>query len=482
MKNKILDFVFFDGTNVELLKRRIKHTSNHVDKTIILFPSKTYDGLSRDIRLIDSCIDDNIRPLLINNNSSGSYNEWISSVMEQGFNIVIDELFVNFTDIFLFSSCNEFPDLSKNILDLLNRGPLTLRMDWIIENTPLKSKDKWMGTIVFNRSQSTVTKNIITILQSTKNDMFSFRYNIIDNGYFLQSNSEEIVTNFISTDHRGIKLKNRFEVSEMELSANTKKLRDRKIIDCFIFNNEIDLLKQRLKLLNGVVDHFVLVESTQTHSGINKVTHFDEVKSEFSEFLDKIEHIIVDLPNEFLYDPTESDVEEYLKINWFRENYHRNEILRGLYNLDLIDHDIILISDVDEIPDPSKLDKFINSIPVGEFRIQTQKWFCWDLNRSYNLTWPGTAGIRWIDLKKTTPQIVRSKRYDDQYKNNTELFGWHCSWFGGKELVKNKLESFAHQELKNITIEDIENKMTMNLDIHGQMLLVNNDGYNPEFI
>jgi beta-1,4-mannosyl-glycoprotein beta-1,4-N-acetylglucosaminyltransferase len=355
-------------------------------------------------------------------------------------------------------------------------------MDWIIENTSLKSKDKWMGTIVFNRSQSTVTKNIITILQSTKNDMFSFRYNTINNGHFLQSDSEEIVTNFTSTDHRGIKLKNRFEISEMELSTDTKKLRDRKIIDCFIFNNEIDLLKQRFELLNGVVDHFVLVEAKQTHSGINKVTHFDEVKSEFSKFLDKIEHIIVDLPNEFLYDPTESDVEEYLKINWFRENYHRNEILRGLYNLDLIDHDIILISDIDEIPDPSKLNKFISSIPVGEFRIQTQKWFCWDLDRLYNLTWPGTAGIRWIDLKKTTPQIIRSQRYDNQYKNNSELFGWHCSWFGGVNQIMSKLSSFAHQELKEITIGDIENKMTMNLDIHGQVLLDNNDGYDPEFI
>ena len=34
---------------------------------------------------------------------------------------------------------------------------------------------------------------------------------------------------------------------------------------------------------------------------------------------------------------------------------------------------------------------------------------------------------------------------NDQYQNNTELFGWHCSWFGGKELVKNKLESLKEE-------------------------------------
>ena len=112
-------------------------------------------------------------------------------------------------------------------------------------------------------------------------------------------------------------LKNRFEFYNSELFPTNGKLRDKKIIDCFIFNNEIDLLKQRIRLLDGVVDHFVLIESNQTHSGINKTAYFEEVKSEFSEVLHKIEHIIVDLPNEFLYEPTESDVEDHLKINWF---------------------------------------------------------------------------------------------------------------------------------------------------------------------
>jgi hypothetical protein len=187
MKNKILDFIFFDGTNIDLLKRRIKHTSNHVDQTIILFPSKTYEGLDRDIMSIDSCIGVNIRSLLINNNSDGSYNEWVASIMEHGFNTIVEELFLNFTDIFIFSSYNEFPNLSENILGMLGRGPLILRMDWLVENAPLKSKDKWVGSIIFNRSQHAVTNKIIKILQSTKNDVFSFRYNIIDNGYFFQS-------------------------------------------------------------------------------------------------------------------------------------------------------------------------------------------------------------------------------------------------------------------------------------------------------
>ena len=38
------------------------------------------------------------------------------------------------------------------------------------------------------------------------------------------------------------------------------------IYDCFTFFNELDILELRLQLLYDVVDKFVLVESTKTHS------------------------------------------------------------------------------------------------------------------------------------------------------------------------------------------------------------------------
>ena len=38
----------------------------------------------------------------------------------------------------------------------------------------------------------------------------------------------------------------------------------------FSFFNELDLLELRLHELNKVVDYFVLVEATLTHSGWNK--------------------------------------------------------------------------------------------------------------------------------------------------------------------------------------------------------------------
>ena len=47
-----------------------------------------------------------------------------------------------------------------------------------------------------------------------------------------------------------------------------------KIIDCFIFYNEIALLTYRLNVLNDVVDFFVIVESTHTFTGKEKSLHY----------------------------------------------------------------------------------------------------------------------------------------------------------------------------------------------------------------
>src|SRR5690242_8981156 len=109
-----------------------------------------------------------------------------------------------------------------------------------------------------------------------------------------------------------------------------------KIYDCFLFYNEIELLKMRLEELNAAVDYFVLVESVETHKGDLKPLHFKENQHLFAEYLNKIIHIVVD--------------ERHPELTglWEKENYHRNCISRGLKQCH--PSDIILLSDLDEIP------------------------------------------------------------------------------------------------------------------------------------
>ena len=73
-----------------------------------------------------------------------------------------------------------------------------------------------------------------------------------------------------------------------------------KIIDCFTFYNELDMLTYRLNILNDIVDYFVLVEATHTHVGKEKPLFYKENKHLFEKFNHKIIHIVVDdFPNKY---------------------------------------------------------------------------------------------------------------------------------------------------------------------------------------
>ena len=122
------------------------------------------------------------------------------------------------------------------------------------------------------------------------------------------------------------------------------------IIDCFTFYNELDLLTYRLNILNDVVDYFILVEATDTHAGFVKPLFYNENKHLFEKFKDKIIHIIVD---DFSFKHPNID---FTKDNqWENERYQRNCIKKGLDKLRLNNQDLIIIADLDEIPDPNTL-------------------------------------------------------------------------------------------------------------------------------
>lgn len=118
------------------------------------------------------------------------------------------------------------------------------------------------------------------------------------------------------------------------------------LYDCFTFFNELDLLEIRLNILNDSVDKFVIVEATRTQNNKEKCLYFEENKARFAKFEDKIIHVVV---KEF---PQKLE-------QWTIENYQRNEIMRGLVNCK--DDDVIIISDLDEIPNPKYIKKYKNT-------------------------------------------------------------------------------------------------------------------------
>lgn len=111
------------------------------------------------------------------------------------------------------------------------------------------------------------------------------------------------------------------------------------LVDVVLFDDELDLLELRLRSLDRIVSHWVLVESTQTPAGRPKpLTFLRECRAErFRPFLERIVHVVVDdLPGE---DPEN------------RESYLRDQALHGLALLpQLAADDLVILSDVDELP------------------------------------------------------------------------------------------------------------------------------------
>ena len=215
------------------------------------------------------------------------------------------------------------------------------------------------------------------------------------------------------------------------------------IYDCFIYFDEDVVTDIRFNVLNDYVDYFVVVESSNTHRGSKKKINFSI--DNFKEFKDKIIYILVDdLP--INTDP------------WVLENFQRNCISRGINNCD--ENDIIIISDVDEIPNPETIKNFNLK---NKFAIFKQKFFYYKLNL-LSVNEPDWYGSR-ICLKRylKSPQWLRnfkSKKYpswriDKSKVHIIEDGGWHFSFLKSPENISKKLTSYAHKEFSGVEFSDI---------------------------
>jgi hypothetical protein len=131
------------------------------------------------------------------------------------------------------------------------------------------------------------------------------------------------------------------------------------IFDCFIFNNEYEILEKRLRQLYDVVDRFIIVEGNKTHAGKPKDLNFDKNLSRFQPWLNKITYIgVTDFPE------PEGTVTDK---SWARERHQRDAIMRGLTQCR--DNDVIIISDCDEIPSPTAIKSYNGSGEVLSFEM-----------------------------------------------------------------------------------------------------------------
>lgn len=194
------------------------------------------------------------------------------------------------------------------------------------------------------------------------------------------------------------------------------------VYDCFLFYNELDVLELRLKTLDPVVDHFVLVEGGMTFSGHPKPLYYAQNKERFGEWAKKIRHIVV---------PAKHNV-----TAWDREYDARDWMPMGFQ--DASPGDFIFQSDADEIWNPEKV-----GADSGEpgVLVYGQRMFYYRLNceRVPRIIWFGSRRVRSAEWPggQALRDIKRPVLPDG---------GWHFSFLGDAKNAVNKLRAYSHTE------------------------------------
>ena len=244
-----------------------------------------------------------------------------------------------------------------------------------------------------------------------------------------------------------------------------------KIYDCFTYFDEDLILNTRLNILNDYVDYFVIVESTFNHNGESRHLKFDINK--FEKFKKKIKYIVWDkIPEDV--EIINKDDEEIIKERKFinnavrRDNGQRNYVMKGLENADK--NDLILLSDLDEIPFLNKIDlkKIKHKIIIFE---QLMCYYKFNLAIP-NYKWFGTRACLKKNLK--SPQWLRNIKarkypffrldilFNEKKFNNITIIkqgGWHFTNIKTPEEIHYKYKSYCHHreyELSGMNVDKIK--------------------------
>tara|TARA_B100001059_G_C17753809_1_gene538729 strand:- start:405 stop:1277 length:873 start_codon:yes stop_codon:yes gene_type:complete len=241
-----------------------------------------------------------------------------------------------------------------------------------------------------------------------------------------------------------------------------------------MFSDEKMLLDIRLNTLNKFVDKFIITEATYLHNGESKKLNFNI--NDFSKFKNKIEYIVVEnQPSSIILEDENDNLikrdEKKIFNSIQRDNYQREQLISGLKKLD--EDDIIIISDLDEIPNLNNFNlKEINN----EIIVFKQKMFYYKLNLVYeNFIWFGSKALKkknfispqWLrNIKNKTYPFWRLDTLFSKKKYNNIKFiengGWHFTCIKEPIDIHKKLLTFAHHqdyERSNISLFDLEKKV-----------------------
>ena len=265
--------------------------------------------------------------------------------------------------------------------------------------------------------------------------------------------------------------------------------------DCFLFHDELDLLEIRLGELWDSVDHFVLVESTRTFSGLPKPLYYQDNLERFAPFASKLTAIVVNEPVGNL-------------TSWQRREQQCNALARGLKTA--APDDIVLLSDVDEIVSRDAIVTIRRAPPhPNEVVCCELRMFNFFLNLEIDETWlrSGPRAARWDSIvtmerlrkvhgpaDRVFRNLSRAIKSSIQMRRpiNRRLLqnaGWHFSYMGGEQAILQKLHSYAAHDKVPAELLDpvmlanrISNRQSISRMGSGNMRVRPLDGSFPRYL
>lgn len=225
-----------------------------------------------------------------------------------------------------------------------------------------------------------------------------------------------------------------------------KRDQKRKVYDLFMINTEIDWLEIRMGELAPEVDYFIVLESAVDFHNRPKPLYVENNWSRFAKFHHKIIHHVLNVTGHTLSDA------------WAREHFSRNAMMDQVFptltgDQEVQQGDVIVVSDVDEIPRPEIIKSLRNcQFPrrLGLRTVYFRYSFQWIL-RDEQCGHRHPQATFYEGPNTVRPEDLRMGKVDAEIWNA----GWHCSsCLGSLKDMVNKVTSFSHSEFNQPDFRD----------------------------
>jgi beta-1,4-mannosyl-glycoprotein beta-1,4-N-acetylglucosaminyltransferase len=261
------------------------------------------------------------------------------------------------------------------------------------------------------------------------------------------------------------------------------KTNPKKILDAFLFYNELDLLKVRLSYLGEHVDQFIITEANVDFAGKPKPFLLNNELIKSLPFHEKIiyHREYIDFESFFWKIKRIRYRNKKRKYLWKIQDAQRNSLLKVLKKFS--GEDIVIFSDIDEFPSIEAIQQAVNAINAktpgtnkSTLSLQ-QVFFYFNIYSSASdEIWHGSIVTLNNVLCRLKPHKLRARRNDFPH---IEYGGWHFSYFMSEEKIIEKVNAISDAEelsqFKGLSVDEVRFKVINKLDLYDRGILFKNN-------